>query len=50
MSDLISYEKKEGYDGCIAVWDSIFKKQLLIDNNIQFCLKGIYIQRIYYIN
>ena len=36
MSDLISYEKKEGYDGCIAVWDSIFKKQLLIDNNIQF--------------
>ena len=36
MADLISYEKKEGYDGCIAVWDSIFKKQLLIDNNIQF--------------
>ena len=36
MLDLISYEKKEGYFGCIAIWDSIFRRELLINNDIQF--------------
>lgn len=26
MADMISYEEKDGYSGCIAVWDSIFKE------------------------
>ena len=37
MLDLISYEKKDGYSGCIAVWDSIFKKEIITENNIKFC-------------
>ena len=36
MSNLISYEKKDGYVGCIAVWDSIFRRNLIVEKNIQF--------------
>ncbi|EPD59552.1 glycosyltransferase family 2 protein [Faecalimonas umbilicata] len=36
MSNLISYEKKDGYAGCIAVWDSIFRRDLLVEKDIQF--------------
>lgn len=36
MLDMISYEEKEGYSGCIAVWDSIFKRELISNNNIEF--------------
>lgn len=36
MLDMISYEKKDGYFGCIAVWDSIFKRELIVDKNIEF--------------
>ena len=36
MSNLISYENKDGYVGCIAVWDSIFRRDLLVDKDIQF--------------
>lgn len=36
MLNLISYEKKEGYFGCIAVWNSIFRRELIINNNIKF--------------
>lgn len=36
MSNLIAYEKKDGYVGCIAVWDSIFRRDLIISNDIQF--------------
>lgn len=36
MLDLISYEEKEGYFGCIAVWDSIFRRELIVNNDIYF--------------
>lgn len=36
MADLISYENKDGYNGCIAVWDSIFRRDLIVNKHIQF--------------
>ena len=36
MADMISYEEKDGYSGCIAVWDSIFKRDIIENEGIQF--------------
>ena len=36
MADMISYEEKDGYSGCIAIWDSIFKRDIIENEGIQF--------------
>ena len=36
MADLISYEEKDGYSGCIAVWDSIFRRDIIENKDIYF--------------
>ncbi len=36
MANLIANEKQDGYQGCIAVWDSIFKREIINKNNIAF--------------
>lgn len=36
MADLISYEEKDGYSGCIAVWDSIFRRDIIENKDIHF--------------
>lgn len=41
MKDLISYKDKEGYYGCIAVWDSIFSKQIIEKFCIEFMSERI---------
>lgn len=36
MADLIANEKKDGYKGCIAVWDSIFSREIIDRYKIKF--------------
>lgn len=36
MLDLISYANKDGYSGCIAVWDSIYRREVIQENNLNF--------------
>ena len=36
MADLISYKDIDGYKGSIAIWDSLFRKDIIEKYNIQF--------------